>query len=299
MTQKIDVHITRADGSEIVLRDQSSANPAVRRRINSNLDTAKRIEVVRHVTAPAPPPPLTVPSIHMEPGLFTVTPRDESAQHFYDIGFRWIIRQAQNDVQIQPFDLSAWRNVGFKTGVWGVTYDAANFARDGHALATQANQAGPNGAPCDLLLIDAEECLKNADPAPLIQALAAFKGPKGLSTLGAASGDNVFPINYKAFLDAGYDIYPQAYYGWALEYEPAHVIDHAKRAGIPLDRLHLTIDSSGENQPAPVGLGRGVQAAEWVSLVQATVSHGYRAGPDISVFMQEFDYDYAALKPIL
>ena len=45
MTQKIDVHITRADGSEIVLTNQSSGNPAVRRRINANLDTARRIEV--------------------------------------------------------------------------------------------------------------------------------------------------------------------------------------------------------------------------------------------------------------
>lgn len=229
------------------------------------------------------------------PGLFTVTPPAGRERFFWDLGFRWIIRQAQNDVQIQPYDLSSWRDVGFKTGVWGVTYDAANFARDGHALAAQANKAGPNGGPCDLLLIDAEECLKNADPAPLINALADYAGPKGLSTLGAASGLNVFPIHYAAFLAAGYDVFPQAYYGWALEYEPKHCLEHAARAGIPRDRLHLTIDSSGENQPPPVGLGHGVSASEWVALwSQAGIGTS-----DASVFMAEFDYDYAGLRPIL
>lgn len=59
MTQKVDVDIVRSDGSEIVLRDQSTGNPALRRRIMANLDTARRIEITRHVTSgpPKPHPP--------------------------------------------------------------------------------------------------------------------------------------------------------------------------------------------------------------------------------------------------
>lgn len=231
-------------------------------------------------------------SVWDSPGGFCDSPNPSSPQRFWDLGYRWIIQQAQNDTQIKPVDLSVWKEANFKTGVWGVTYDVKNFARDGAALAKRANDT-----VADLCVIDAEECLKNTDPAALIAALAAYPGPKALSTLGGASGQNIFPIDYEAFLDAGYDILPQAYVSLAPEYGFAECLAHmlrvAARDGLDpnmvLARTHLSFYSSPSDFTPPQRVYTG---AEQAAMLQAA---GY-ATPDVSAFIYEFQqFDYEAM----
>lgn len=207
----------------------------------------------------------------------------------------WVVQQAQNGDQLhKDVDLESWRSAGFKTrGVWGVTYSPGNFVRDGKAIGQRARETSST-----IAILDAEECLKNADPRPLIQAaMNEFVGPWALTTYGAASGTNIFPIDYKAFVDAGWDILPQAYRQISPEYAPKRCIEHMKqvaaRDGINelliLKRTHLMIYTS----MTASDINTPVTGIEQVALL-----HAAGVGKDVSIFMPEYEYDYEALRPI-
>lgn len=243
----------------------------------------------RPIPPPVPPSPVVAPgaAIWREPGLLTDANGARDANWLVNHGFKWIVGQAQNDWQVKSVGLQQFKNAGMKVGVWGVVYDRDNFRQQGQMLANLAREMS-----ADLLVIDAEECLKNADPTPLIEGLSEFSGDKALTTLGAAVEPWVFPIRYDLFLAAGYDILAQAYVNAAPEYEPYLCVDHAVRAGIPLHRHQLMVDFSSE------GMGH-IDGATWAQKIlrarQESINHGYDPGThNVSVFMSEFgsEQDY-------
>ena len=213
------------------------------------------------------------------PGLLTDVQVARNPQSFFDRGYRWIVRQAQNDVQVKDGSLPAYRAAGFKTGVWGVSYSVATLSRDALLLTAQAKDVG-----ADLLVWDVEECLKGADRPTVASALetfAAFKGEKALTTLGLIAGN--VPIDL--FLKSGWHVLPQAYWhptsgddgaGNSTTLRPDLCVAQAQRVGVPLDRLHLMINSGGPLTPS-----EHLQALNTVPFVT----------PDISVFMAEFGPD--------
>lgn len=244
-----------------------------------------------------PPKPKPPKSMFSGPGLFTDSQAsEERATTFAQLlgEGRWVAQQAQNGSTLsKPVDLPAWVNAGFIEGVWGVTYAPGDFVRDGAALAQRAIETGSK-----FLIIDAEECLKNIDPTPLIKALSVFTGPKALSTYGAASGLNIFPINYKAFIDAGYDILPQAYKQITPEYAPLRCIEHMKQVAdrdglnesLVLSRTHLTIYTTNTASDVKTT----VTAKENVALLNEA-----GVGRDVSLFMPEYDgYGYDDLRSV-
>jgi len=218
-------------------------------------------------------------SVFDTPGLLTDVQLARSPQSFFDRGYRWIVRQAQNDSQVKDGSLPDYRAAGFKTGVWGVSYSVGTLARDAALLTAQAKGVG-----ADLLVWDVEECLKGADRATVGNALgtfAAFKGEKALTTLGLIAGN--VPIDL--FLTSGWHVLPQAYWhptsgddgaGNSTTLRPDLCVAQAQRVGVPLDRLHLMINSGG-----PLTVAEHVQALDTVPFVT----------PDISVFMAEFGPD--------
>jgi len=267
---------------------------------------------VRYIQQNYVPPPYNLPNkgeaIWRQPGLFTDAASGGSrpVSFWQERGYKWIIQQAQNVIDpngsnalnMKPISIENFRSAGFKVGMWGCTYNAKDFKRDGEAMLSQALKYN-----CELLVVDAEECLKNADPTPLIQAVAPFKGIKALSTLGAAYPPNVFPIRYDLFLAAGFDILAQAYTNYTPYYRPALCVDHAARARIPLERHHLTVDFSGYSAYA----NGQVSAQQWKVQLEEARIHSDQAydynynGNDVSIFMSEFgsDDDYRTLDSIL
>ncbi len=72
----------------------------------------------------------------------------------------------------------------------------------------------------------------------------------GLSTYGAASGDNIFGhtsdpnasvMDFASWYNAGFDLFPQAYENEDETYAPEQVARHSVNAGWPLTRVHPTI----------------------------------------------------------
>lgn len=229
------------------------------------------------------------------PGVLTDTAHPRTEDFWVDHGYLWVARQAWNE---GPKDGSLSYTTALARGVWGVSYDDTDFLGDAFGIVKQANLAGAS-----FLIWDAEECLKDAHPALLTGALAAFDGfagEKALSTLGAASGQNIYPIDYKAFLDRGWHILPQAYYsptpdsgGNSPDYLPQLCIDHmaryAYRAGLDpvavLLKTHLTVNTAGPLDE---------------NTLVSTLAAADFSSPDVSVFMGEAGLDsvYDKLKEV-
>lgn len=97
------------------------------------------------------------------------------------------------------------------------------------------------------------------------------------STLGAATGTNVYPFDYGAFLSRGWDIMPQAYPQQSPEYwlkpqgvngQPGYqqgTVEHSIRAGIPIARFHPTIADYLPQVPGAFRptMDQWVDALEW------------------------------------
>jgi hypothetical protein len=231
------------------------------------------------------------------PGLKTIMEHDyarcaQLARH----GYKWITFQAQNDAQIRDYDLNPARGAGLTPGVWGVSYNAATFHRDGHALGQQAVKLGAQH-----VTMDVEMAAKDTRPGglkPVIDGLRAggWAGPVNLNTMGPPANPQVndYAIDTQSFLDTGGGILTQAYANETDTFTPELAVQYWTRVGIPRDRLNLTISlypaESDKQYP-----GRRYDGAKWVELLQA-------AGWDdaISIFMAEAatDADLQALDAI-
>lgn len=198
-------------------------------------------------------------------------------------------------LQPRPVDLARFAAAGMKVGPWGSILDGnvaspAALARFAAKLLEQAT-----AMKASLLVVDGEQAMKGADPAPLIQALAPFTGAKIFLTLGAAANGWTHPIAYRQFVDADWTIEQAAYWyppggpgpdGTSGDYRPDLDEAHAVRAGIPLDRCRMTLYVAGPASMASLvaelertHVGRAVTAfmAERGSPAEWDVLAGYLA----------------------
>lgn len=226
------------------------------------------------------------------PGAFTDLDDAGDLGGFAARGGRWIAYQTVNgDNDVRSFDLGPARRAGLSPGVWGVTYEAGKFARDAERLARSAASLG-----ADFLIVDAEECLKNrteGEIRALVGALAPFRGPKALSTLGAPVNPavNTYPIPLRPFLEAGFSVLPQAYVNDHAEYAPDACVFYWQRVGFPRDRINVTI-SLVAGDTSHVRLSGG----EWKPHLERA-----RIAPAVSLFMLQHATpdDLGALEPLL
>jgi hypothetical protein len=213
----------------------------------------------------------------------TMTP-----QRFHDLGYRWIVAQAQNGAAVKPVDLGAYRALEFAIGPWGVSYEQENLARDARALLAAATSMR-----ADVLVWDLEQVLKGCPREVLEEALGildAFPGVKAVSVLGASSDGSPFPIAIDVFLAHGWDVLAQAYVAWATCYNPVNCVAQWVGAhDVPVERFHLTLDSSSESRAvADGGMGRAATPEELLALLRDTRI----TSPDVSVFMAEYGDDH-------
>jgi hypothetical protein len=218
------------------------------------------------------PPPVTPTSIFAKPGWMAVRyDKLPSPADLARAGVFWVAAilshgydgNGAHSLDTDDRENQAWvaspkpkpyRDLGIKVGGWAWC--------QGFKPETEAATAATwiSGWGLDLWIANGEEAWKGNDqPERYADELGEQLGLRKLSTpvawsvLGAASGTNVYPFDYQAFLSRGWQILPQAYPSQAPEYDLPSVIAHAKRAGIPLNMLHPTI--ARYDPPADAALG--------------------------------------------
>ena len=171
-------------------------------------------------------------SIFQEPGLHTDTsnPRDPVAMKAR--GFKWIVQQTQNGSNpVKPWNLEAYRQQGFKVGVWGVNYADGRSRSISNDCAMLLSSA----AGADLLVMNVEYRMNVAQAQTFVKSLEAFTGPKALICL---VGDLVaMKDSLKVFLDAGWQIIGETYTNDNHLLTPAEAEWQAQNAGIPVDKF--------------------------------------------------------------
>lgn len=226
-----------------------------------------------------------------EPGLFT------DQQNPYDLaalvrhGFRWMAFQVQNDTQVIDRNLAAPRGVGLLPAVWGVTYDQANFYRDGELLGRQADRLGAAA-----VIVDAEECLKftraQRGAQPIVDGVrdGGWTGPVHLSTLGAPANwaVNDFAMDTDSFTATGGGVLPQAYLNDASEYHPDFCVAYWKRVGLADSQLNVT----GALYTGKLGR---INGAQWVLLLNGA---GVRRNFSMYMAQHGTEPDYEALEAL-
>jgi hypothetical protein len=207
-----------------------------------------------------------------------------------DAGLVWVAPQTWNRGS-QPFSLDAIHAAGLAAPVWGVTYNAADFAADGDGLAFSALGAK------DGLIIDAEVVLDNADPTALWQHLDHYTGPKALSCEGNGTDPDKWPlpVNVKGAVDRGYVAQPQAYYNAADFLTPANAIFEWTGHGFAADRIApcIGLHVSESNMPKP---NNRLPFSAYVPLLEAA-----GCGRRFSIFADSdiTDQDFADIKSYL
>jgi hypothetical protein len=131
-----------------------------------------------------------------------------------------------------------YKNAGIKVGGWG-------WCQGFHAMI-EADVADTyqRAWNLDFWIANGEEAWKNNTQPEIFSDTINGHNPTlpvGWSTLGAASGKNVFPFMYASFTNRGYHILGQSYPQETADYELSKCLDHAERAGIPKRYFHYTI----------------------------------------------------------
>lgn len=233
------------------------------------------------------------------PGLKTVSERDYAhcAQR-RRAGYEWVSFQVQNDTSVRSYDLAPAKSAGLDAGCWGVSYDAANFHRDGKALAEQTLKVGGQH-----LIGDIEMAAKNTRATrglrPYIDGVRAggWTGPVHLNTMGPPANPEVndYQIDLESFLETGGGILTQAYANETDLFTPELAVAYWTRVGVPKDRLNLTISlmPAEADKQYP---GRRYDGATYLQLLK-DAGWTHRA---ISIFLDEgmTDEDETELKPI-
>jgi hypothetical protein len=202
-------------------------------------------------------------------------------------GWKGIVFQAQNDTLVRDFDLRVARAAGLSPGVWGCTYDAANFFRDGKVLGQQAVKLG-----ADFVHVDCEFAAKNTRGGgmkPIIDGLRAggWQGSVSLNTFGAPSNPrtaenpngNDFAMDVESFLAAGGGVICQAYLNENDVYDPKLCVAYWRAVGVPADKINVMIELA----PAPPGAqyqGRRLAGSQWLPYLGSA-----GATTNVSVFM--------------
>jgi hypothetical protein len=203
--------------------------------------------------------------------------------------FTWVAFHLTNGFvqrELDPMWIDVFRAHGIRVGGWGYA--------DGAALIDAAiADIAVRKYGLDFWIADAESSYeqtkklrgwKNSSTFTRVFRSLQPTLPAAITTYGAATPPFVLPIDYASWRNAGFDLLPQAYYNqFPKTYRPDMTIDHAQRAGWPLDRVHPVI-----------GVYRKYPAANYVPLLQALPTRGF------SVFLadQATAADYAALEPL-
>lgn len=227
------------------------------------------------------------------PGLLTDQANAYSLSSLVTHGYEWYSYQVVNP-NLSPvlidYDLTNAKNAGMKNvGVWGISYNQADFFRDGKWLGEQAVKLGAQHVMADI-----EECLKFTRPdrsaQPYINGVRAggWTGPVHLTTLGAPVNPlvNDYGMDVDSFLQTGGGIFPQEYYNEYVEYRPDLCNLYWTRIGVDPIRINHMIALYG-------GIRGRIDGAGWVSLLQAAGAHR-----NISVYMAQHgnETDYLALE---
>jgi len=206
------------------------------------------------------------------------------ANHFSWIAFH--VTNGFNQIDIDPMWISVFRAHGIEVGGWGYEDSAALIDAVLAHLAIQRYGL-------DFYIADAESPYEQTKKLRGWKNSATFTRvfrsleptlPAAMTTYGAAEAPFVLPIDFASWRNAGFDLLPQAYYNqFPKQYRPDLTVEHAQRAGWPLDRVHPVI-----------GVYRKYPAANYVPLLEPLQTHGF------SVFLadQATAADYAALEPL-
>ena len=199
--------------------------------------------------------------------------------------FTWValqIHDGRHRRSVPTGWIQALREKGLVVGGWGVEQThpqaEANLAaslvlRYGlsfYIADAEATYVGPVGG---------RRWKRSATFARMFRAL--WPGlPAALATFGAATGDNVIPLDYATWRDSGFELLPEAYYNQFPEYRPDLTVAHARRAGWDPAFVHPI-----------VGVYHGFPAVRYVPLLRDAGTVGF------SVFVadQTQPADYAAL----
>jgi len=185
----------------------------------------------------------------------------------------------------RDFDLGPARNAGCSPGVWGVTYNAADFRRDGETLGKQAVKLG-----AEHVQMDVEEAAKftraSRGMKPIVDGIRAggWAGPVHLNTMGAPDGDgDDYQVDVQSFLETGGGVISQDYYNESMTFSPFRGVAYwCGKCGVPKDRyssmIGLHISAPDKRRP-----NLRLSGAEWLPLL---VSAGIRR--NVSIFMTEF-----------
>lgn len=202
----------------------------------------------------------------------------------HNLGYRWVSIQIHNGLGIEEVTENAldagWaqqvKGQGIHVGGWGVLQDhperEANYADQllykWHLESYVADAEGPHKG--DWPHGDAHRSdtfvrhFRKLRPR-LPAALSTFGAASSPWVLGSTTDDDAGPMHFRCWHQAGFHFLPQAYLPEGSVYEPSTCIDHARRAGWELHRVHLT-----------VGIYNGYQAASYVDKLKSaiTVSSG-------------------------
>jgi hypothetical protein len=203
--------------------------------------------------------------------------------------FTWVAFHITNGFvqqEIDPMWIDVFRAHGIKVGGWG--YDDSAALIDAVLAHLAIQRYG-----LDFYIADAESQYEQTkkirgwkNSATFVHVFRSLEPtlPAALTTYGAATAPFVLPIDFASWRNAGFDLLPQAYYNqFPKAYRPDLTVDHAQRAGWPLDRVHPVI-----------GVYRRYPAANYIPLLAALPTRGF------SVFLadQATAADYAALEPL-
>ena len=249
-----------------------------------------RVLAIDHDAEQPEDPPAIQPSIFAQPGWFGVRfERLPNAAELVEAGIKWIVAplshgangdrshatdadDASNQAWLGNGQALPYRARGIKVGGW---MWHQGFHADVEAAIADINISNYT---LDLFISNGEEAWKgNTQPelfaAALSPRLPHSGFPVAWSVLGAASGRNVFPFDYRAFTRRGWHILPQAYPQDSGDYEPDLCLDHAERAVIPKPFVHLTI-SNGQPVPGRPGTFRP-PLSYWETAMRLMRDRGY------------------------
>lgn len=213
---------------------------------------------------------------------------------FKDHGYDGITYQAQNSDTWRDFDLTPACAVRLSPGVWGVTYSAADFFRDGKILGSQAVRLGAEHVTMDIEFA-AKFTRANRGLMPVIDGIRAggWMHAVNLNTMGPPVNHmvNDYEIDLQSFLDTGGGIFTQCYANENDWFTPQNGMEYFMRVGVPADRINITISlyPAEADKQYP---GRKYTGADYVPLLQAA---GVKR--NLSIFMAEImdDADLSAL----
>lgn len=233
---------------------------------------------------------------------FLKTTQDWSLEEylrFKESGIDAINFQAQNGPTTKDFFADRARAAGLRAEVWGVTYAAGDFVRDGKLLGEQAVKHGVQS-----VTMNAEQVAKGTRPTrglqPIVDGVRAggFMGPVSLNTLGSPFNplEHDFAMDTESFLETGGGVAVQAYYNAYPEYHPSNCATYWLRF-VPKDRLNLTL---GLYDPSSESGRPQLRGADYVPMVQMAQAIGLPPRA-ISIFLPEtmFPTDLAELAPLL